>query len=64
MNTPVKKAVVGKPIEKLLKDNALLTVDNSSVNDSLARLQALRQSYIQTPTAGKNVFRLPGLSNK
>ncbi|GAB2532335.1 hypothetical protein [Rufibacter soli] len=64
MNTPVKKAVVGKPIEKLLKDNALLTVDNSSVNDSLARLQALRQSYIQAPAAGKNVFRLPGLSNK
>ncbi|AKQ44976.1 hypothetical protein TH63_03970 [Rufibacter radiotolerans] len=61
MNSPVNKVVVGKPIEKLLKNSALLAVDTSSVNDSLARLEALRQTYIQSPTAGRNVFKLPGL---
>ena len=61
MNSPVKKAVVGKPIEKLLKNSLLLPVDNGSINDSLARLQDLRQKYIQTPQSGKNVLKLPRL---
>ncbi|ALI99962.1 hypothetical protein [Rufibacter tibetensis] len=61
MNSPVKKVVAGKPIEKLLMNSSLLPVDNSSINDSLARLQDLRQRYIQTPQSGKNVFKLPRL---
>ncbi|WP_205499900.1 hypothetical protein [Rufibacter psychrotolerans] len=61
MNSSSKKAVVGKPIEKMLKNNVLLPVDNSAVNDSLARLKALRQMYIQAPQTGKKVFKLPAL---
>jgi hypothetical protein len=61
MNSSVNKLVAGHPIEKLLKDNLLLPVDKGYINDSLARLQDLRQRYIQTPLTGKNVLRLPGL---
>ncbi|RNI21827.1 hypothetical protein EFB08_22030 [Rufibacter latericius] len=61
MNSSVKKAVPGKPIEKLLKNSLLLQADPTSINDSLARLQDLRQKYIQTPVAGKNVLKLPAL---
>ena len=59
MNSPVKKVVAGKPIEKLLKNSSLLPVDNGSINDSLARLQDLRQKYIQAPQSGRNVLKLP-----
>ncbi|MFB9864599.1 hypothetical protein EFA69_05220 [Rufibacter immobilis] len=62
MNSSVKKAVAGKPIEKLLKNSVLLPVDTGSINDALARLQDLRQQYIQAPQAkGKEVFKLPAL---
>ncbi|KAA3436873.1 hypothetical protein [Rufibacter hautae] len=61
MNSSVKKVVVGKPIEKILKNSQLLPVDNGSISDSLARLQDLRQKYIQTQGSGKNVLRLPEL---
>ncbi|WP_181304034.1 hypothetical protein [Rufibacter sp. XAAS-G3-1] len=61
MNTSVKKAVAGKPIEKLLKNSLLLPVDAGSINDSLSRLQELRQTYIQAPVSGKNVLKLPSL---
>ncbi len=55
---------MGKPIEKMLKDNVLLPIDNSYINESLARLQDLRQMYIQKPKTGKNVFKLPALKKK
>ncbi|KAA6430796.1 hypothetical protein ACD591_18305 [Rufibacter glacialis] len=61
MNTPVKKMVAGKPIEKLLKNSSLLPVDKGTINDSLTRLQDLRLQYMQAPTAGKSVFKLPPL---
>ncbi|MBC3541042.1 hypothetical protein ACFSC6_17050 [Rufibacter sediminis] len=57
----MKKTVGGKPIEKLLKNSLLLPADNGSIKDSLARLQDLRQRYIQAPVTGKNVLKLPAL---
>ncbi|GGK86786.1 hypothetical protein GCM10011405_38200 [Rufibacter glacialis] len=53
--------VAGKPIEKLLKNSSLLPVDKGTINDSLTRLQDLRLQYMQAPTAGKSVFKLPPL---
>lgn len=64
MNTAVKKKVDGKPIEKLLKNNSLLSSDSMTIKESLARLQMLRQAYMQSSNAGKSVLTLPSLKEK
>ncbi|MBA9075850.1 MULTISPECIES: hypothetical protein [Rufibacter] len=64
MNVSVKKKVAGQPIEKLLKDSQLLPVDKTFVNASMAKLQALRQQYMQAPDAGKSVFKLKQVPKK
>ena len=64
MSITVKKKVATQPIEKLLKDNLLLSADSSSIKASVSRLQELRTAYLTQAEAGKNVLHLPALKKK
>ncbi|MFC6998786.1 hypothetical protein [Rufibacter roseus] len=64
MDTAVKKKVAGKPIEDLLKNNTFLPSGDSYLQESLQRLQQLRQAYMISPAGKKSVFRLPKLQKK
>jgi hypothetical protein len=65
MSITTKKKVAAQPIEKLLKNNLLLSTDPGTIKESVCRLQELRDAYIaHDAEVGKNVLRLPGLKKK
>ncbi|AMM51783.1 hypothetical protein TH61_12180 [Rufibacter sp. DG15C] len=64
MSITAKKKVAAQPIEKLLKNNLLLSTDPTTIKESICRLQELRQAYIDHAEAGKNVLRLPALKSR
>ncbi len=61
MNTVVKMKVAGKPIERILKNNTLVSVDSSAQMAAIHRLHSLRETYMMAPVNYCCAFKLPTL---